>query len=377
MISKIANIANKLDNLGLTKEADVLDRYLNKLAQQVATTGVAGAKYETGRQITPGYAGGKSKVWYRAKPKSISEFNAHLGALMKDIAKNPAQNVFSLSTLKNPPSASETRWNQATTGKAFAEYATAAGFPAAGVNWEKFAKENNYEPTLIGIFRFWEDNFDKVAEKGLASYIGEKEEGELVTWNDTEKARGEDPYSGRGGKGVKAPGVGGPDTSWMKEESVQTIPPQGKDPSWWKGILAKFRGDPLWKRMHQLMGGTGFQIEREEDGSIGIITFTERAINEIKKAQSYEAKAWFSQSPDIILPKVFDRYTDPGNDPFKIKSWAINIEDGAGFNTKNPEVNEEIRIIYNAIAELALQAQTVRRKSREMDHREFMKSMGR
>jgi hypothetical protein len=33
MLKKLAKVANRLDQLGLTKEADVLDRFLNKLAQ--------------------------------------------------------------------------------------------------------------------------------------------------------------------------------------------------------------------------------------------------------------------------------------------------------------------------------------------------------
>jgi len=37
-IRKLASIANKLDSLGLTKEADVLDRYLNKVAAMVSSS---------------------------------------------------------------------------------------------------------------------------------------------------------------------------------------------------------------------------------------------------------------------------------------------------------------------------------------------------
>jgi hypothetical protein len=38
MLRQIVKIANKLDSLGLTKEADVLDRYINKMAQESGGT---------------------------------------------------------------------------------------------------------------------------------------------------------------------------------------------------------------------------------------------------------------------------------------------------------------------------------------------------
>ena len=42
MLRQMVKIANKLDSLGLTKEADVLDRYIQKMAGGV---GAAGQKY--------------------------------------------------------------------------------------------------------------------------------------------------------------------------------------------------------------------------------------------------------------------------------------------------------------------------------------------
>jgi hypothetical protein len=162
MIKGLAKLANRLDRLGLTKEADVLDVALQKLAQQVATTGVEGATYSKGLQVTPGFAGGPTVKFYKARPKSISEFNAFLGALITNAAADPRQTAFSPSVIKNLPSKADTTWGSKTQA-AFKEYAAAAGFPEAGTNWETFAKNSGkYEPTMTGIFRFWEDTIAKV-----------------------------------------------------------------------------------------------------------------------------------------------------------------------------------------------------------------------
>lgn len=162
MIKDLVKLATRLDKLGLTKEADVLDAAAVKLAQQVATTGVAGATYSAGRQVTPGTPGGAVVKFYKAKPKSISEFNAFLGALIKDVAEDPRQSAFSAAIIANVPTKSDTSWNSKTAA-AFKEYAVAAGFPEAGRDWQKFAKSNKYEPTMYGIFKFWEDTIEKVS----------------------------------------------------------------------------------------------------------------------------------------------------------------------------------------------------------------------
>jgi hypothetical protein len=162
MIKDLAKLATKLDRLGLTKEADVLDSALKKLAQQVATTGVEGATYSGGRQMTPGFAGGPTVKFYKAKPKSISEFNAFLGGLISDAAKDPSQTAFSDSVLKNLPRKSDNTWTPRTNA-AFKEYAVAAGEPDAGVNWEAFAKKSRkYAPSIDGVYRFYDDTIDRV-----------------------------------------------------------------------------------------------------------------------------------------------------------------------------------------------------------------------
>lgn len=161
MIKELAKLATKLDRLGLTKEADVLDAALNKLAQAAATTGVPGARYQAGEQVTPGYPGGPTQKFYRSKPKSLSEFNAYLGAVIKNTAADPRQRAFSSAVINNLPTSADSTWTPKTQA-AFKEYAVAAGFPEAGINWEAFAKSHNYEPTLNGVYRFWEDTIAEV-----------------------------------------------------------------------------------------------------------------------------------------------------------------------------------------------------------------------
>ena len=151
MIKDLARLATKLDKMGLTKEADVLDVALRKLAQ-VATTGVEGATYSGGRQMTPGFPGGPTVKFYRSKPKSISELNAFLGALIRNAAADPRQTSFSPAVINNLPSKSDTTWGPKTQA-AFKEYAAAAGFPDAGENWEDFAKSRPSKWLLLPLIK--------------------------------------------------------------------------------------------------------------------------------------------------------------------------------------------------------------------------------
>lgn len=162
MIKGLAKLANRLDRLGLTKEADVLDAALQKLAQQVATRGAPGATYSGGGQVSPTVPGGKRQVFYKAKPSTISEFNAFLGSLIKEFAANPTQQTFSKAIIANAPSAADTSWSLSKTQPAFEAYARAAGFPEAGTNWQDFANANEYAPNMFGIYKFWEDTIDEV-----------------------------------------------------------------------------------------------------------------------------------------------------------------------------------------------------------------------
>jgi len=199
MIKDLAKLATRLDRLGLTKEADVLDSALKKLAQQVATTGVEGATYSGGRQMTPGFSGGPTVKFYKAKPKSISEFNAFLGGLISDAAKDPSQNAFSDSVLNNLPKKSDNTWT-ARTNEAFKEYAVVAGEPYAGVDWQAFAKKSGkYAPSIDGVYRFYDDTIERVyRELALDKAL------ERMKVPD-EKSRAAPILSERSGRGVAMP----------------------------------------------------------------------------------------------------------------------------------------------------------------------------
>lgn len=182
MLRQMVKIANKLDSLGLTKEADVLDRYINKMAAAV-TEGPGNVFYDEGRAIgAPGAS--LNNKFYASKPQTLSEFNGLLGQLIKEIKKIPGQDVFSKEIINLPPKEGDTTWSGAT-NVAFKEYAEAAGFREAGVSWKDFALKNRYQPTLFGIYKFWEDTIDKVVDKANSDFsttfsIGKKQEPDIA-----------------------------------------------------------------------------------------------------------------------------------------------------------------------------------------------------
>ena len=164
MIKDLAKLATRLDRLGLTKEADVLDAALNKLAQEVATTGAPGSHYVGGKKQPYQRPLTYVEKFYHSKPKDLAEFNQYLGEIIKNIAALEGQRQFSPQVVNNPPSKTDTTWTSKTQA-AFKEYANAAGFPDAGQDWQAFAQKNGYEPTLLGIYRFWVDTIEKVESK--------------------------------------------------------------------------------------------------------------------------------------------------------------------------------------------------------------------
>ena len=171
MIKDLFKLANRLDKLGLRKEADVLDSAIRKLSQ---TTGNEGSAYNEGREA-PGKPGTTVK-FYASTPTSITDFNKKLAGLIRDVIQDPYQSIFSTSVKSNIASLeSQTSWS-AVTNAAFAEYARAAGNPEAGKDWPAFAKANRYAPSLAGVFAFWQDTIGGVINR---FDIGEKEEGVL------------------------------------------------------------------------------------------------------------------------------------------------------------------------------------------------------
>lgn len=344
MLNKLAKIANKLDSLGLTKEADVLDRYLQKAAQQVATTGVPGATYgtspmERGRQITPGKPGGAVIKFYKAKPKSIGEFNTYLAALIDDVAKDRLQQVFSKATIANSKQLStQTNWSSLT-ASAFKEYATAVGAPEAGMDWQKYAKSHNYEPTMNGIYVFWADTVDRAMDLGnvyvqAVTDIGEKEEGAIPAFEEEQATKGPSDL-GRDGRSLKSGPPTGPDVNLKETERFI------------RKMTPKINPNALRDRLYgHFTGGRGISIWLDEKKKLKASNDTRDALALINGVQTPEAKAWFAQDPKVVLPDMFLKGIY-ASDIYEIKTWAIKNED-AGV----PNFNEEVRRTYVALAEI-------------------------
>ena len=358
MIKDLAKLASRLDQLGLTKEADVLDSAMKKLAQQVATTGVAGATYSGGMQVTPGRQGGTVAKFYKAKPKSLAEFNKFLSALIVDVSRDRLQRVFSRTTISNAASlASQTTWSPMT-NSAFKEYATAVGYPAAGDSWEPFAKSNNYEPTMLGIFAFWSATIPKAMEIGRVAVerltdIGQKEEGDIPTY-EQEPLRGQDPE--RAGPSVKAPGVAGPNTDLGELDEYLDKMEREKSkqkPAGASGTTSS-PGSLKGRVYDVLTGGSGIH-----SSDVAFFdTYTKEIMREIAAAQTPEAKAWFAQDPRKVIPDEFKGYSDLTN--LEIKAWAAKNGDAKVFNL-------EAEQIYMRIADIAAKAETTRKKNRRSE----------
>jgi hypothetical protein len=278
-IKKLASIANKLDSLGLTKEADILDSFLQKVAEQVATTGVEGAEYAGGRQTTEGLAGGSAVKFYKAKPKSISEFNAFLGALIRNAAADPRQTAFSPYVIKNLPSKADTTWG-AKTQAAFKEYTAAAGFPEAGTNWEVFAKKpsSKYEPTMNGIFRFWEDTIAGVdSEFALAQSFEDQGLDMAKSVADSDRKRREFLGPQRDGGGV--PMSGGPRPSYdpmnpLADLNLGSVTPESGQQVMVAPISTERSKDKIIEEIKST-GFRGYRITNASTLSLGVdgITF--------------------------------------------------------------------------------------------------------
>jgi hypothetical protein len=352
MIKDLAKLASRLDQLGLTKEADVLDSAMRKLAQ-VATTGVAGATYSGGMQITPGRQGGTVAKFYKAKPKSLAEFNKFLSALIVDVSRDRLQRVFSRTTISNAASlASQTTWSPMT-GSAFKEYATAVGYPAAGDSWEPFAKSNNYEPTMFGIFAFWSNTIAKAMDVGRVAVerltdLGQKEEGEIPTY-EPEAPKGA-PL--RTGPSVKYPGGGGPNTDLGElDEYLDKMEKAKQKPAGASGTTSS-PGTLKGRVYDVLTGGSGFH---SSDVTF-FDTYTKKIMREIAAAQTPEAKAWFAQDPRKVIPDEFKGYSELTD--LEMKAWAAKNGDAKVFN-------QETEQIYMRIADIAAEAERTRKRSRK------------
>jgi hypothetical protein len=354
MIKDLAKLATRLDRLGLTKEADVLDSALQKLAQEVATRGAPGATYSEGRQVSPTVPGGKRVSFYKAKPSTISEFNAFLGSLIKEFAANPIQKTFSKAVIANAPSGADKSWSLSKTQPAFKEYARAAGFPEAAANWEAFANANNYAPNMFGIYQFWADTIDEVE-----AYRGRDQEEYFAKFMDTQgKALAESPQTA-GATGEQKPrGTGVLEQGGYRPSGPYEAAGLPDGAKW----DASGRID-LSNHYEAIKSKYGF---RSLDGSIvqqmkglmkqsGYYNPTLTATYDISKVWDREFNNAYTTLVGIVLSKAEKNQSDPtfvkmiqggGNAPIKqIISGLKNIAVGISGTSLNPEPMATLRLM--------------------------------
>jgi len=381
MIKDLARLATRLDNLGLTKEADVLDAALNKMAQGLTdsqrqqqkdlavarSSGIFGgsdslteslptgitdglgklrapqdpykkpsisdisgkaqpslsvadpykADYSglSDKPRKPGYAttgraGGLEKNpiqgFLYASPRSIAEFN---DTLTKMFEKVPRSSKLVPADIRSNLPKGQATWTPQTQ-KAFGVIATLAGVPEAGKpgGWagpggkNGWAQKNNYEPTMAGILKFWNDKKGMVIEKLSAEW-------EATVAAETAK------FQEKGVKEEKKDFLNladplmqtGPVTTPSKPKPSMTLESfeRGSESQAAAGGTGKEKVNlrPLQRRLYnKVTGGTGIQLGAE--GQKFFSTFTGQVTRRIETAmeRSSAAKVWFSQDPSIILP---------------------------------------------------------------------------
>lgn len=156
-LRELAKIADKLDSLGLTKEADTVDSFIKKMAKEVAFV-INGVTY------------------YKAE--NIHQFNNNMADAAEDLMNsNVRPDLFreiNFGSLR-----SDTKWG-AETVKIFKAFCTAFGNTDACRGWKNYAVRNGYSPTISGIENFIAENAGKLeAEVGSGISMMERGEGDL------------------------------------------------------------------------------------------------------------------------------------------------------------------------------------------------------
>jgi hypothetical protein len=164
MLKGLVKIANRLDDLGLTKEADVIDSAIRKLAQ---IEGVPGGRYQDGR-LQSTVPDGPTTKFYSSGPSSMQRLNAELS----DIVSVFGSHELFRESKRNPPRASDTTWTKATQD-AFSAFAKMVGAGMAADNWAKYALDNEYAPSVDGTIAFIEDHAPE-ANRIFTTYIGSR-----------------------------------------------------------------------------------------------------------------------------------------------------------------------------------------------------------
>jgi len=153
MLKGLVKIANRLDDLGLTKEADVIDAALRKLA---AIEGLPGGEYQNGRMVNV-VPNGPTAKFYSASPSSMQKLNSMLSKVVYFFGEH---DKFPRELRMNPPKASDTSWTKSTED-AFDAFAKLVGAGKAGENWVEYALQNKYAPSVDGITAFVEDHLEE------------------------------------------------------------------------------------------------------------------------------------------------------------------------------------------------------------------------
>jgi len=213
MLREIAKIASKLDSLGLTKEADVLDKFLVKAAEDYS--GLSDKPAQPG-YATHGYPGGdKSKApqgFLYASPRTLAEFNDQLAELFEFVPET--SQVVSTAVLRSLPYG-ETQWTEKT-ANAFYAFCSLVGKSEASRNWETYANANGYEPTLAGVIKFWDENKEAAYHFIVSDLKSRQKEGTDNDWRNgmvpisSQPAVPSTPNASAQGYNNMNPGKGGP-----------------------------------------------------------------------------------------------------------------------------------------------------------------------
>lgn len=412
MIKDLAKLATRLDRLGLTKEADVLDSTLQKLAQSMeqqqadraeamkagifsggedpfaaisdsklpagisgavgnlrapsrtqigsgglaarspgfgASPGVAemgrgdyegGAKGAKPLYTSPGKPGVATKgrarglpsnpwrSFLHASPRSIAEFNDTLSQMFEIVPRT--SKLVPADVRSNLPKG-QVKWTDQTQ-KAFGVIANLAGYPEAGKpgGWSGpnggkdgilgWAQKNNYEPTMNGILKFWDDNKQKVIDRltqELYEFAAAAEAQATAGIEEQQKQEGDISTIGDSNQGPRVETLGGPaklpppeaptakdyKEQIDKYEEYQNVPKSNPDAMGGSGIDERILSGLRRRVYSQITGGTGIQLGVE--GERFFSTLTGQVMRKIESAMRAdpEVATWFAQDPKIVFPQ--------------------------------------------------------------------------
>lgn len=153
-LRELAKVADKLDSLGLTKEADTVDSFIRKMAKEVAFK-INGVTY------------------YKAE--NIHQFNNNLADAAESLVKAHVRpDLF--RSINFDALRSDTKWGTQTIN-VFKAFCDAFGNSEACAGWKEYAIKHNYSPTISGVEDFIAENAGKL-EGEVSSGLARMEKGE-------------------------------------------------------------------------------------------------------------------------------------------------------------------------------------------------------